>query len=341
MALTDNLLRAYRINSSVYEDESGNGGADGINIGGPITTGTGDGGEDFFEYNGSSQVSYMPMPSTNLFDSDYTIAVRFASTGTPGTTEVIAGLGSSSNNFPAFIIRGNGNEKLQGWLRDDTAGITKQAISTGDVALYNGTERIAVLTYNKTADSIIIKELTLGLSGSDTGVASSGSATFDRSSSGAWMRAAITWPWSSDNSWVATWDRALTAQDETDLLVAPWPFVTGPSITSITDPAITGSIITTLGSGFGAAQGTGGTTQAIAGNTVALTETAWADGSVTSTSAIIEAGPLKYGDNTLELTADGGGSDTITFEAIPLANNDYVDLTVLLLLDSYLQTQVH
>lgn len=101
-----------------------------------------------------------------------------------------------------------------------------------------------------------------------------------------------------------------------------------PVITTIvSDPAITGASITITGTDFEAAQGTGGVTQEQGTVIVGLTETAWADTSITVTSAVIELTGLKYGTNTLKVTADAGGSGTKTFVATPITDNEYVDLT--------------
>jgi len=66
---------------------------------------------------------------------------------------------------------------------------------------------------------------------------------------------------------------AITGTVTSDVADNP-PVTSGPAITSITDPAITGTALTALGTGFEASQGTGGTTQSIGGNTVALAEPA-------------------------------------------------------------------
>ena len=123
------------------------------------------------------------------------------------------------------------------------------------------------------------------------------------------------WTGFSGNRWSAT-------------LLQLAPSVTaGPSITSTTDPAITGSNVTIAGTGFGASQGSGGVTQEQGAVVVGLAESAWSDISITSASATIESTGLKYGSQTLRVTDDAAAEDTITFEADPLANNDYVDLT--------------
>jgi len=101
----------------------------------------------------------------------------------------------------------------------------------------------------------------------------------------------------------------------------------GPSITSITDPAITGVALTITGTAFEAVQGTGGVTQEQGAVIVGLTETAWSDTSITATSAVIEVTGLKYGSNTIKVTVDAGGNDTTTFVANPVADNSYIDLT--------------
>jgi len=105
-----------------------------------------------------------------------------------------------------------------------------------------------------------------------------------------------------------------------------------PVIATTTDPAITGTAITTLGAGFIAAQTTGAVTQEQGSVVIDLTETAWSDVSITSTSAIIETASaggkqLKYGPNTLRVTNSDGNDDNISFVASPLADNDFVDLT--------------
>jgi hypothetical protein len=97
--------------------------------------------------------------------------------------------------------------------------------------MYDGTERVAILQYDSGADEITIEELTLGVSGSATSQAASLTATFDLIGSGAWVRASPLWFADTDNSWVATWNKLLTAQDKTDLAAAPWPFVSGPTLT--------------------------------------------------------------------------------------------------------------
>lgn len=95
-----------------------------------------------------------------------------------------------------------------------------------------------------------------------------------------------------------------------------------PDITNITTPVITGGAVTTTGTDFESPQGTGNTTQ----EGTSLTETAWSDTSVTSTSLVIESTTERYGLNTLMLTNDSGNSDSTMFEATPLAGNDFVDL---------------
>jgi len=223
MALLDNILTAYRVNASVYEDESGVGGPDGTNLGSP-TTSTGAGGEDFLEYNGTTQSSYIAVPSLDLFTTDFTLAVRFKTGVTPGTTNVIAGLGNSADNDTAFIIRGSGSTTLQGWARNDAGTTITTATSTSDATLYNDSERIAVLSYNSATDDLTIEELVLGLTGSTTSTALT-TLTTNRLGTGAWPRATATYLSDVDTSWVATWNKLLTAQDKTDLAATPWPFV--------------------------------------------------------------------------------------------------------------------
>ena len=157
MALLTNILSAYRVNASVYEDESGNAGSDGVNAGSP-TTSTGTSGEDFLEYNGSSQSSEMAQTSIDVFSGDYTLAVRFRTSTALGTSNTIAGYGSTTDNNPAFIIRGGGAGIIQGWIRNDTTSVSATAISTTDANLYNDSERIAILSYDSTAESVSIEE---------------------------------------------------------------------------------------------------------------------------------------------------------------------------------------
>ena len=78
----------------------------------------------------------------------------------------------------------------------------------------------------------------------------------------------------------------------------------GPSITSTTDPAITGTAIATSGTGFGATQGAGGVTQEQGAVVVPLVESAWGDTIIFSTSADIESTGLKYGPQTLRVTVE-------------------------------------
>lgn len=255
MTVLDSLVRSYRVNSSVYEDESVNAGPDGINTGSP-TTSTGDGGEDFLEYNGTTQSTAITYPSSEIHDgTSRTIAVRFRTTTTLGTSDVIAGFGSSSDNDPAFVIRGSGANSIQAWIRNDDTSMTKTAVTGVNANLYDDTERIAVATYNYTTDTLTIKELTLSLSGTATSQARSGTVTIDGLGVANWPRSSPTWQAPVDTSWVAVWDKVLTAQDETDLAAAPWPFVSGPTITAPTTisdgvaTTITGTDLATVTSG--------------------------------------------------------------------------------------------
>ena len=226
MTILDNLISAYRVNASTYEDEHGIG-ADGVNTGSP-TTSTGAGAEDFLEFNGTSQSTNIAIPSYDLFDTDYSIAVRFKTGTVPSTTAVIAGLGNSADNDQALVVRGSGTDALSAWLRNDDTGVIATATTNTDTDLFNNAERIAVITYTTSTGTLTIDELTLGLSGS-TSLAEAGTATFDSLGLGNWPRPSPTYLSDSDASWVATWDRALVAQDLTDLNAAVWPFVAAPN----------------------------------------------------------------------------------------------------------------
>ena len=245
MSVLDDLTRSYRVNAGVYEDESVSAGADGTNNGSPSST-TGVGGEDFFDYNGS-QSTEMVYPSTNFFDGvDRALAFRFKTTTTPGASNVLGGYGSTSGGSPAFVVTGNGTNSIQGWMRNDSTSVIKQVATNTDAAIFDGTERVAVMSYNYATDTLTIKELTLGLSGSTSSAARGGALTVNNLGAGAWPRSSPTWNSTVSTSWLAAWDRLLTAQDETDLLASPWPFVAAPTLTITAPDTIQDGVPTTI-----------------------------------------------------------------------------------------------
>ena len=104
------------------------------------------------------------------------------------------------------------------------------------------------------------------------------------------------------------------------------PSVSTVDITSTTDPVASGSTISTVGTGFESAQGTGGVTQEQDAVVVALAETSWSDLLVESTSPDIESTQLRYGESTLRVTVDSGDDDTILFNTNPVSGRAYTDL---------------
>lgn len=96
----------------------------------------------------------------------------------------------------------------------------------------------------------------------------------------------------------------------------------GPSITSTTDPAITGTAITIIGTGFGASQGLGSVKQEQGAEVETLSIVSWSDTSITATSATIESTSLKYGTQTLRVTDNAAAEDTTTFVANKSTNVD-------------------
>ncbi len=97
----------------------------------------------------------------------------------------------------------------------------------------------------------------------------------------------------------------------------------GVSITSVTDPIVSGSSFTITGSGFEASQGTG--TVTVGGESA--TVSAWSDTSITA-SIDIESSSAKYGANDVVVTNDSAESDTQAAHTVnPPANNAYVDLS--------------
>lgn len=104
------------------------------------------------------------------------------------------------------------------------------------------------------------------------------------------------------------------------------PAASGATITSITDPIVTGTSVTLTGTGFEASQGTGKVEQIVSPVTVQVTEDSWADTSVGITSATIESTGLKYGINSFKLTNNSAETDTITSTVNPATGNSFVDL---------------
>lgn len=99
--------------------------------------------------------------------------------------------------------------------------------------------------------------------------------------------------------------------------------VTITSINAGADITTGDSGVVILGSNFEAAQGVGGVTQSGEG----VTETAWANTSVTITTLTVESSSVKYGASSFTLTNDSIGSDSIDADVLPLSGNSFTDLT--------------
>lgn len=97
-----------------------------------------------------------------------------------------------------------------------------------------------------------------------------------------------------------------------------------PVILSIDDEIVTGSTgNNVVCTGAEAAKGTGGLTQ----NSIAVTETGWADELVTFTALDIESSTGKYGQHTFELTNNTGNSDSVVTSVVPGADSSFIVLS--------------
>jgi hypothetical protein len=293
MALLDNILSYHRVvdtGGSVFEhvDQAPTPLSNGVKFGSPTQT-TGTSGENFLVYNGSSQYSHLPFASSDVSTATRTFAFRAKSAVTPSSLNFLAGLCSTTDNDPYLAADGTGADSCNIRSRDDVAG-SGTNVSTGTSSgLWDGTERIFVVTITGGVQSI--KELTTGVNASVTSGLST--TTVDRLGLAAFARTSSpVWYCDIDISWVAVWDRALVAQDETDLAAAAWPFVAaGPTITDVntTETVQVGDTPTVTGTSFLA---TGGTQS---WNGVSVGFSSWADTSITSSA--ITRGDLAYDTN--------------------------------------------
>lgn len=221
---------------------------------------------------------------------------------------------------------------ISGWM-DNINPTTQQCI----FVLYDGSNNVVAITeqYAGAITGSTTTLITLNILSGTTALVSGNNyrigvwgennasrICFDAGGSGAYANSAGTYP-TPDDPFV---DGGTFARDYS-LYLNYTPAVVGPAITSTTDPAITGAGLLTIGTGFGATQGSGGVTQEQGAVVVGLNETFWSDTLIGADSATIESTGLKYGTQTLRVTDDSAATATVTFIANPTSGNSYVDLT--------------
>ena len=328
MAITDGLQFLNRGNGTTFLDVE-NSDAAGSNVNTPVAV-VGDDSEDGMTYNGTNNYTTMTALSGYSFlEAGWTLAVRATASVTPTANDAIISFGAASGNLWRLWLGFEGANTTRGRVRN---GSLVNIDLTG-TATIDSTERVYILrARDKLGDNDFSNGI-VELMDSTGSVIDSGDydlttlTGYSKHTVGGDVTSSYGGGVAGDVFWSAGWNRDLSVAEIQSLDDSSYPFVSGPTISTITDPAITATALTIAGSGFGASQGSGGVTQEQGAISVALTETAWADTEITATSATIESTGLKYGVQTIEVTDDSAANGTNTYTATPLAGNDYVDLT--------------
>ena len=231
MSLDNGLLAAYRVVGGEYVDQSPVGGADGVKTGTP-TTSVGDGGETFFNFDGSTNSIEMPLTPIDAYATSTTLAIRCFGTVDLGTNNAVASLGLVGQTTSNLAIRGSGSVgDVSGFMRDLASNNT--ATNLNNTSTWDGTERVLIVEYNSPDLTLGISDEVEGLSNVQSALTQDSSFNFDRVTAGA--RFDTTWPAQASVSWVAVWPRVLSSTEKEALAASPWPDFVGGGQTDLDD----------------------------------------------------------------------------------------------------------
>jgi hypothetical protein len=239
MSLDNNLLAAYRVVGGEYVDQSPVGGANGVKTGTP-TTSVGDGGETFFNFDGSTTSIEMPLTPINAYTTSATMAIRCFGTVDLGTNSAVASLGLVGQTTSNLALRGSGSVgDVSGFMRD--LGSNNTATNLNNTSTWDGTERVLIVEYNSPDLTLSIFDEVEGIFNTQPALAQDSSFSFDRITAGA--RFDTTWPAQVSISWVAVWPRVLTPTEKEALADSPWPDFIGGGQTDLDNPGTFNEIV--------------------------------------------------------------------------------------------------